>query len=81
MLKARQIMIVTDPGVIQAGLLKPVEQSLNNAGLAWKVFDQVESDPRIEVVEKGLRWAKSHQSDLIIGLGGVAPWIQRKWFR
>jgi alcohol dehydrogenase class IV len=69
-LKGGKVLIVTDPGIIRAGLLKPVEESLQHAGLPWFLFDQVEPDPRIEVVEECFQTARQGQADCIIGLGG-----------
>ena len=69
-LKGGKVLIVTDPGIIRAGLLKPVEESLQHAGLLWSLFDQVEPDPRIEVVEECFQTARQEQADCIIGLGG-----------
>ena len=54
LLKAKKVLIITDPGVIQAGLLQHVEKSLQSVGLSFAIFDGVEADPRIEVVEKSL---------------------------
>ncbi len=70
LLKAKKVLIVTDPGVIQAGLLQHVEKSLQSAGLPFAIFDGVEADPRIEVVEKSVEKAKKEGIDLIIGFGG-----------
>lgn len=69
-LKGGKVFIVTDPGIIRAGLLKPVEESLQDAGLPWSLFDRVEPDPRIEVVEECLEKAREEQVDCLIGLGG-----------
>jgi len=69
-LKGGKVLIVTDPGIIRAGLLQPVEESLQHAGLLWSLFDQVEPDPRIEVVEECFQTARQEQADCIIGLGG-----------
>lgn len=70
LLKAKKVLIVTDPGVIHAGLLETVEKSLQSAGLPFVIFDGVEPDPRIEVVEKSVEKAKKEGIDLIIGFGG-----------
>jgi alcohol dehydrogenase class IV len=70
LLKAKKVLIVTDPGVIQAGLLEGVKTSLQSAGLPFVIFDGVEPDPRIEVVEKSVEKAKAERIDLIIGFGG-----------
>ena len=70
LLKAKKVLIITDMGVIQAGLLEGVEKSLQSAGLPFVIFDGVEPDPRIEVVEKSIEKAKKEGIDLIIGFGG-----------
>ena len=70
LLKAKKVLIITDTGVIQAGLLQSVEKSLQSVGLPFAIFDGVEPDPRIEVVEKSVEKAKKEGIDLIIGFGG-----------
>jgi alcohol dehydrogenase class IV len=70
LLKAKKVLIITDTGVIQAGLLGNIEKSLQAVGLPFVIFDGVEPDPRIEVVEKSLDKAKKEEIDLIIGFGG-----------
>jgi alcohol dehydrogenase class IV len=70
LLKAKKILIITDQGVIQAGLLEGVEKSLQSVNLPFVIFDGVEPDPRIEVVEKSVDKAKKEGIDLIIGFGG-----------
>jgi alcohol dehydrogenase class IV len=70
LLKAKKVLIITDIGVIQAGLLESVEKPLQSTGLPFVIFDGVEPDPRIEVVEKSVQLAKKEGIDLIIGFGG-----------
>jgi alcohol dehydrogenase class IV len=70
LLKTKKVLIITDPGVIQAGLLENIEKSLQSVGLPFVIFDGVEPDPRIEVVEKSVEKAKREGVDLIIGFGG-----------
>jgi alcohol dehydrogenase class IV len=70
LLRAKKVLIITDPGVIQAGLLEGIEKSLQSAGIPFAIFDGVESDPRIEVVEKSVEKARKEGMDLIIGFGG-----------
>jgi alcohol dehydrogenase class IV len=70
LLKAKKIFIVTDPGIIQSSLLQLIEKTLNAVNLPFATFDGVESDPRIEVVEKCVEAAKREGIDIIIGFGG-----------
>ena len=70
LLKAKKVLIITDPGVIQAGLLEGVKTSLQAVGISFLIFDGVEPDPRIEVVEKSVQSARKEGIDLIVGFGG-----------
>jgi alcohol dehydrogenase class IV len=70
LLKAKKALIITDPGVIQAGLLEGIEKSLQSVGIPFAIFDGVEPDPRIEVVGKSVEKARKEGIDLIIGFGG-----------
>src|SRR4030065_1399361 len=70
LLKEKKVLIVTDQGIIQSGLLDNIEKSLQSVGLPFVIFDGVEPDPIIQVVEKSVEKAKKEGIDLIFGLGG-----------
>ena len=44
-LNANKILIVADPGVVEAGLVETVQKSLVEGGLEVVVFDQISSNP------------------------------------
>ncbi len=69
-LGARRAMVVSDPGIVRAGHTERGVHALRQAGLEARVFDQVEENPNTENVEAGVRFAREHQPDLIVGLGG-----------
>lgn len=68
--KAEKVMVVTDPGILAAGLDSPVLQGLHSAGLETAVFHDVVPDPTTKNVEDGVELAKQFSPDVIIGLGG-----------
>ena len=70
LLKGKKVLVVTDPGIIRAGLLEPLTNSIQAAGIPFALFDQVEPDPRIEVVELCAEKARAEGSDCLIGYGG-----------
>jgi alcohol dehydrogenase class IV len=72
-LKARNVLIVTDKGLIAAGLASRLEAVLTGAGIAWSRFDAVEPDPRFEIAVQAAEMAKKEKADLVIGLGGGSP--------
>lgn len=66
----RQILVVTDAGLVKAGLLKPVEASLRQQGFRVTVFDEVIADPPEAIVLKATALARAQQIELVVGLGG-----------
>ena len=66
----KRVLIVTDPGLIKAGLLTSATDSLDQAGVEYKVFDGVVADPPVAVVEAALADARSAEIDGVIGFGG-----------
>ncbi|TLP48200.1 iron-containing alcohol dehydrogenase [Cohaesibacter sp. CAU 1516] len=66
----RSILIVTDKGLVAAGLLAPFIASLEKAGVKVAVFDEVVADPPACVVEAAKAHALDHQVEAIIGFGG-----------
>jgi alcohol dehydrogenase class IV len=69
-LKGRKIFIATDPGIVKAGVLDHVLASLKKEGIAYAIFDSVEPEPPIQVVDKALAQMKKGKCDSVLGLGG-----------
>jgi alcohol dehydrogenase class IV len=69
-LGAKKVLIVTDPGVMKAGLCQIVQEVLNKASISAEVFDKVEPEPPVRVVEACIAAVKGDHYDLIVGLGG-----------
>lgn len=72
-LKAKKVLIVTDPGLIKSGLVDKAQAVLERAGIQYAVFGDVEADPRYEIVADCVEKIRSEGADLIIGFGGGSP--------
>ncbi len=72
-LKAARALVVTDPGIMEAGILGPVEASLSEARVRYQVFSDVSPDPRHQTVENCLATARDFKPTCVIGLGGGSP--------
>ncbi|MHC4215877.1 MAG: iron-containing alcohol dehydrogenase [Planctomycetota bacterium] len=72
-LKATKVLIVTDQGLIGAGLVKQVQTVLEKADIHNAVYGDVEADPRYEIVADCVAMIRSENADLIIGFGGGSP--------
>jgi alcohol dehydrogenase class IV len=72
-LKAGRVLIVTDKGLVAAGIVSRLESVLTEAGISWTRFDEVEPDPRFEIAVRAVEAAKSEKAELVIGMGGGSP--------
>lgn len=67
---AARVLVVTDPGIKELGLLSGLEQSLKQAGIAFWVFSKVCPDPSDAIVQQALSMAREHNIEAVIGIGG-----------
>jgi alcohol dehydrogenase len=69
-LKKHNPLIVTDAGVVKAGIVGRLLLPLDDAKIKHQVFSEVEPDPEIEIIERGKRVCREGNHDCIIALGG-----------
>jgi alcohol dehydrogenase class IV len=69
----KRVFIVTDAGVHELGLLDAAKVSLNDAGYAVEIFDQVVADPPEDIVLAGAKRAGDFGAGLVLGFGGGSP--------
>jgi len=70
---AGKVLVVTDPGVIRAGWLKDVEESLIESEIAYHIFSKVSPNPRSEEVMEGAAIYREQKCSIIISIGGGSP--------
>ena len=63
-------LVVSDPGVVKAGLFASGKESLIKSGIQVMGFHDLAENPTNLNVDRGLQFAKEFQPDLLIGLGG-----------
>ncbi|MCU0576546.1 MAG: iron-containing alcohol dehydrogenase [Desulfobacterota bacterium] len=68
-----RVLIVTDKGVISAGLLKSIEESFKASKVKYAVFDKVQPDPRYEIVAECVAAAREAKAQMLVGIGGGSP--------
>lgn len=66
----RRPFLVTDPGIVKAGLLERATQPLKEADMDFVVFDRVAPNPPIALVDQAARLYESEKCDGVIGFGG-----------
>jgi alcohol dehydrogenase class IV len=52
-LKKNNPLVVTDAGIVEAGVLRRLLFQLDGAKISYKVFSEVEPDPEIAIIERG----------------------------
>ena len=67
----KRALIVTGHSSAKAnGSLNDVTEVLNDGGVAYQIFDEVEENPSTDTVRKGAQIARESNADFIIGIGG-----------
>ncbi|XKH37508.1 iron-containing alcohol dehydrogenase [Azospirillum doebereinerae] len=76
----RRALIVTDAGLVAAGLLEPVQAGFAAAGSACVLFSDVLADPPEASVALAVQAARDAEADGVIGFGGGGVrWTPRSW--
>jgi alcohol dehydrogenase len=65
-----RVLVVTDPGLEEAGHPQRALAILREAGLDVWLFDAVEQNPTTHHVENGLAAARQHRIDFLVAVGG-----------
>ena len=67
---ATHVFVLADPGVVAAKLVDPILASLQNAGLAYTLYNKVEPNPSDTSVDAAVAAYRASEADLIVGVGG-----------
>ncbi len=66
----KRVFLVTDSFLYKNGYTKPITDKLNEMGIQYTAFADVEPDPTLSCAIKGAEQMKSFEPDTIIALGG-----------
>lgn len=66
----KKVFIVTDKVLFDLGYADKVTNLLDEYGIGYKVFTDVQPDPTLQAARRGVEEIKSFEPDVIIGLGG-----------
>jgi alcohol dehydrogenase len=69
-LAGSRALVVSDPGIVEAGHTAGAIESLTEAGVATAVFSAFGENPTADDVEAGAALAREFRPDLLVGLGG-----------
>lgn len=69
-IKARKALLVTDQVMVSLGMVEKIASLLRQAKTTLEVFAEVEPDPSVETIIRGVKKANESRPDLVIALGG-----------
>jgi choline dehydrogenase len=72
-LGGKRPMVVTDKGLVSAGLVEEATKSLKAANMDYVLFDGVVPNPDIRLVDDAAEMYLAQGCDSLIGLGGGSP--------
>ncbi|SHJ89126.1 alcohol dehydrogenase/alcohol dehydrogenase [Clostridium amylolyticum] len=67
---AKNVIVVTDKNLQEIGLLEPIIEELQKCDVLYKIFNKVEPNPEIHIIDEGAAFAKKESSNMIIAVGG-----------
>jgi alcohol dehydrogenase class IV len=65
-----QALVVTDRGIREAGILDGVATSLEDAGIEFDIYDSVEPNPTVAMVEDAAAKLSAGGYDVVVAVGG-----------
>lgn len=65
-----KVMVIADKGIIEAGLVKPVENALKAEGIDYMIFDDIKPNPRDVNCIEGAEIGRKRRIDGLIAAGG-----------
>lgn len=69
-LNAKKALIITDKGIIKAGIVKRVEDNLKKYKKEYNIFDNVRPNPTEDSVKEALNNLRKYSPDILIAVGG-----------
>lgn len=69
-MKHERPLIVTDKGLIEAGIVKRITDILEEAKIEYEIYDGIQPNPRDTTVMEAARFAEEKKIDMMIAIGG-----------
>jgi len=66
----KKALVVTDKGLMKFGVAKMVLDVLDEAGIAYEIYDEVKPNPTVTNVTNGVEACKKAGADFLVAIGG-----------
>ncbi|MGL6200044.1 MAG: iron-containing alcohol dehydrogenase [Lachnospiraceae bacterium] len=68
--QVKQVLIFTDKGIVATGLVKLLEDVLGEAGVRYRINDDLQAEPSYQDIEKVIAEAGEYSGEILIAIGG-----------
>ena len=68
--KIRSVLVVTDKGIVNNGLVAPLEKVLSESGVKFTVYSDTQPNPTVRNVETAFDLYRENNCDCLIAVGG-----------
>lgn len=72
-LEVKKLLVVTDEGLVQVGIVGQITDLLDKAGVAWALYTGVQPDPTYVEVNACIDSYRAQGCDSVLALGGGSP--------
>lgn len=66
----KKVLVTTDKDLLKFGVATKVTKLLDEAGVAYEVFDELKANPTVKNVQDGVAACRKAQADCIVAIGG-----------
>ena len=73
LLDGKRVLIVTDEGIVRAGLVDSIVKNIEKAGLEATLYSGVQENPTVQNVHEGRDLIAANEIDALVALGGGSP--------
>ncbi|MDP4089602.1 MAG: iron-containing alcohol dehydrogenase [Bacillota bacterium] len=73
LLKAKKVMVITDKGLVNAGMVRKVTEIIQGESIAFLIYDEIEANPKDYNIEACAEKAREEAIDTIVAFGGGSP--------
>ena len=67
------VLVVTDDALIEAGITEKITKLLDDEGIVYKVYSEIQPNPTIKNVLDGVEVCKNLGAEAIVAVGGGSP--------
>jgi alcohol dehydrogenase len=69
-LAGSRVMIIADPGVVQAGIVSKLESILKEENIEYEIYTDIIPEPPLDIANQAIHRIRESQIEIIVGIGG-----------